>query len=79
MGWDDNVLCLLQACSMLRHCDVGCTCTHHRCYAILGVGWDVLTFVALEHMVDATQQKGRQTVNAEKTKETNAAVARLEI
>ena len=23
-----------------------------------GVGWDVITFVALEHMVDATQQLG---------------------
>ncbi len=44
-----------------------------------GVGWDVLTFVALEHAADATRQKARQPVKAEKTKETNAAVTRLEI
>ncbi len=52
-----------------------------------GSGWDLTTFSALEHMVDATQQrpaesnspKARQTVNAEKqTKQANAAV-RLEI
>ena len=37
-----------------------CTWTHGWCYPTVGVGawWDVLTFVALEHMVDATQQLG---------------------
>ena len=50
-GWggvgDDNVLC---------------TCTHGRCYATSwdgvgwgGVGWGMITFLALAHMVGATQ------------------------
>ena len=43
---------------MSRHCDVGGTCTHGRRYATRGVGWDVMTCVALEHMVDATPHVG---------------------
>ena len=47
MGWggDDNV---------------PCTCTHGRCYASNGMGWGwggvgMTTFLALAHMVGATQ------------------------
>ena len=50
MGWDwggdDNV---------------PCTCTHGRCYAShgIGVGWvGMITFLALAHMVGATQVMG---------------------
>ena len=47
-------------------CDVKvpCTCTHCRCYATHGVGlWSsgrfvMLTFLALAHIVDATQRMG---------------------
>ena len=41
--------------------NVPCTCTHVRCYAIDGVGWGgvgMLTFLALAHMLDATQLMG---------------------
>ena len=41
LGWDVNV---------------PCTCTHVGCYAIDGVGWGgMLTFLALAHILDATQ------------------------
>ena len=44
----DGVICV----------NIRCTWTHGWCYATVGfgMGWDVITFVALEHMVDATQQ-----------------------
>ena len=52
----------LNTWSLLRNrwggvgCDyIRCTWTHGRCYATGAVGFDVITFVALEHMVDATQ------------------------
>ena len=35
--------------------DVNAPCTHCRCYASPGVGVGMLTFLALAHMVDATQ------------------------
>ena len=46
----DGVICV----------NIRCTWTHGWCYATVGfgMGWDVITFVALEHMVDATQQLG---------------------
>ena len=53
---------LLHTCSMLRNCwcwwrdvNVPCTCTHSQCDATAGVGGGMLTFVALAHMLNATQ------------------------
>ena len=42
---------------MLCHCDVACTSVHGRCYGMAWVGWGgMITFVAVEHMLDATNK-----------------------
>ena len=38
--------------------NVPCTCTHVGCYARLGWGGGMLTFLAFAHMLDATQDAG---------------------
>ena len=55
LGWRQDCFAQCRRCKkcvFLRAC-------HVHCHAGLGgVGWDALTFVAHEHMFDATQQLG---------------------
>ena len=63
MGGDDNVPCTCEHVGCYAgglgwggDDNVPCTCTHVGCYAG-GLGWggDMITFLALAHMLDATQ------------------------